>query len=784
MYLKSLELAGFKSFAKKTTLEFATPITAIVGPNGSGKSNIAEAFRFALGEQSIKSMRGKRTEDLIWNGSPELGRSSRAAVKLLFDNHPQPPRLADSALPRKKGGEGGERFLNIDFDEVILERVIYRDASSEYVLNGSQVRLRDIIELLAGAHIGASGHHIISQGEADRILNANMRERREMIEDALGLKIYQWKREESERKLEKTEENMGQVESLRREIAPHISFLKKQVEKIEKTKQLKEELRALYGEYLAREHAYIMQGRKGIAEEEKSPKHELTELERQLASAKRKLEETPGKDAKTGAIIAIEEKLSELRKEREMLSREAGRIEGEIAGAERMRKVSVHAGAETVLIPFPEVEEVLKRVEDVSEDGDVSALKEAFRNIRGALRALLEKYRAKRYSGADGLNADTRLLTEKKKEVERKLSDIHRAEQVAQREEYSLRAEIEKEKDTSRDAEKEMFRIMARQNELRGVLNGLRIRLHEVEHLDADFKRELTEGALLVGREILKYENEKISSEGGSASGGKNQNGEKISPEGLGAEPRSAQEERRRKVERLKIRIEEAGGGSGTEVMKEFEEASERDQFLAHELSDLEKSAETLRELIAELAVKLDEEFKGGVAKINEEFQKFFAILFGGGAASLAVVRPERRTRREIDEALLETEEAPPPEEAETEEGIDISVNLPRKKIKGLMMLSGGERALTSIALLFAMSQVKPPPFIILDETDAALDEANSRKYGDMVENLSRHSQLILITHNRETMSRAGVIYGVTMDKSGVSKLLSIAFDDAVAVAK
>jgi chromosome segregation protein len=111
-------------------------------------------------------------------------------------------------------------------------------------------------------------------------------------------------------------------------------------------------------------------------------------------------------------------------------------------------------------------------------------------------------------------------------------------------------------------------------------------------------------------------------------------------------------------------------------------------------------------------------------------------------------------------------------------------VNLPRKKIKGLEMLSGGERALTSIALLFAMSQVNPPPFIILDETDAALDEANSKKYGDMVENLSKFSQLIVITHNRETMSRAGLIYGVTMGREGYSKLLSIAFDEAVVVAK
>lgn len=123
-------------------------------------------------------------------------------------------------------------------------------------------------------------------------------------------------------------------------------------------------------------------------------------------------------------------------------------------------------------------------------------------------------------------------------------------------------------------------------------------------------------------------------------------------------------------------------------------------------------------------------------------------------------------------------------EEEETEIGVDIHVNLPRKKIKGLEMLSGGERALTSIALLFAISQVNPPPFIILDETDAALDEANSRKYGDMVTNLSKNSQLIVITHNRETMSRAGILYGVTMGREGFSKLLSIAFNEAVAVAK
>ncbi len=132
--LKRLEIAGFKSFAKKTVLDFSSSVTAVVGPNGSGKSNIAEAFRFALGEQSMKSMRGKRSEDLIFSGSNAAPRSNRAAVAVVFDN--------------------SRREFRIDFDEVAIERAVFRDGTSEYSINGSKVRLRDIEELLAGANIG------------------------------------------------------------------------------------------------------------------------------------------------------------------------------------------------------------------------------------------------------------------------------------------------------------------------------------------------------------------------------------------------------------------------------------------------------------------------------------------------------------------------------------------------------------------------------------------------------------------------------------------------------
>jgi chromosome segregation protein len=230
--------------------------------------------------------------------------------------------------------------------------------------------------------------------------------------------------------------------------------------------------------------------------------------------------------------------------------------------------------------------------------------------------------------------------------------------------------------------------------------------------------------------------------------------------------------------------LEDSGGAGGADVMKEYTDATERDEFLAKELLDLENSANSLMELIKDLETRLSTEFKTGLDKINHQFKEYFALMFGGGEAHLTVSAPIKKKKKDTDLDLEDDGGEVVAEEMETEDGIDIEVNLPKKKVKGLMMLSGGERALTSIALLFAISQVNPPPFIILDETDAALDEANSKKYADMIENLSKYSQLIVITHNRETMSRAGLLYGVTMGMGGGSKLLSVAFEEALAVAK
>jgi chromosome segregation protein len=744
--LKTLEISGFKSFAKKTELNFKSPITAIVGPNGSGKSNVAEAFRFVLGEQSMKSMRGKRGEDMIWNGSQETPRANRARVKVALDNT--------------------NDFFNDKFEEIIIERVVNRDGSNEYYLNGSQVRLKDVIEFLSQAHIGASGHHIISQGEADRILSANLKERREMIEDALGLKIYQYKREESERKLLKTEENIKQVESLRREIAPHIKFLKKQVEKAERAEDLRIKLSKFYREYLKIEKIYLEKQKKQIETEKRPNLEKLARLEKEMEDAKKVLENSAKKDEKSEELIEIENKIKSEREEKDRLFRETGKIEGEIAANERnIEKIKIEQRSEenkTVLLK--EVEELEKEISVSSE------IVQVIQKIREFIAKHKTNFNPSTGSGQTNLDEtilSNQNLENKKKMLEEKIRNIGEVLDGLDLKYRAIKESIEKEKDSSREAEKNIFRLSSEQNEIRGKMEFLKEREHRLNLEENDWKREIQEGGILLGVAIVGFENEEISdTESHSAEAS-----------------RDLQLERRKELEKMKIRLEELGGAGGAEVLKEYKETAERDEYLQKELEDLKKSAESLEILIKELLGKLDEEFKRGVEKINKTFNEYFALMFGGGEARLEVVK-SLKLRAKILEPELGEENYEEKETEKPEEGIDISVSLPRKRTKGLEMLSGGERALTSIALLFAVSQVNPPPFIILDETDAALDEANSKKYGDMIESLSKVSQLILITHNRETMSRAGVIYGVTMGRDGVSHLLSIEFDEAVAVAK
>jgi len=764
MYLKSLELVGFKSFGKKSELEFSTAITAVVGPNGSGKSNCAEAFRFVLGEQSMKGLRSKRGEDLIWGGSSELPRSNRASAKATFNNTPVQ----------------GKRLFNIDFDEVSIERVVYRDGTNEYAINGSKVRLKDIQELLAGANVGASGHHIISQGEADRVLAASPKERKQMIDDALGLRIYQYKKDESLRKLEKTEENREQVDALRRENAPHLKFLEKQMKKLERARELRSELVQKYYEYLRREENHLTLERSDIEEGRKGPEQELHEVQKRITDLRHALEGDKRGDKESTELLALEQRLSTLRAEHAEHSRVMGRVEGQIAYEERRiaeeKKRAEHE--EGSPIPYKEARhfwDELTRILDAAVDGgDVEPLRHGVREAQHLLRKFIERFKSESESYEPDTKELERLETERKN-AEAQIARVaaHIATQEGNIRE--LKTRIEASKDQNREQERELFTLMAQETAVRATLKSLKDREMSLMREEEEFKREIGEGIALIGRQVMGYKEFALSDPSLNLDTGN-------------TEDRTAQLERRRELEKLKIRLEEMGGASADDITKEYTEVKERDDFLTKELADLDASAEALRRLIEDLEKELNEKFSAGVSAISTQFNEYFALMFGGGSAKLKVV--EQKKRNKLMTALFGEEgtetltEGGDEEEVEVESGVDVEVSLPRKRVQSLMMLSGGERALTSIALIFAMSQVNPPPFLILDETDAALDEANSRRYGDMIENLAKKSQLILITHNRETMSRAGVLYGITMGLDGVSRILSVRFEEAAAVAK
>ncbi len=752
MRLKSILLVGFKSFGKKSLITFNTPITAIVGPNGSGKSNIVEAIRFVLGEQSMKSLRGKGGVDLIFKGSRLSPSSSRALVSITFDN-------SDKIFTFSNSGTG----VSLDYNEIIISREVFADGSNKYSINQTEVRLKDIVDLLSSVNIGSSGHHIISQGEADRILNASNKERRSMIEDALGLRVYQYRIKESEKRLEKTLINMREVQSLRREIAPHLSFLKKQVSIIEKSEQMRQELKELYRTYLSKEATYVKHESGRLSKEHLLLKEKENNLNQRISELEKDKAENQKENIFTTEIKEHQLKLSGLIESKNELLRNLGRIEGMIEGLEeRFRKQSE---SKKTVIQESDWQDFISLI-----DGQIDqALK--MDNLEGIINCLknLKNKITEFYNQSDdnpvfSLEDDDsyKEMISKKEEL---VFEKKRIETEIEAEEATINSKKEEERqslEAYRDSEKNLYELLRQRTEVTGALSALGYEEEKLASVKAAFDMELTEAGVLIGREIVSF--------------AETEDHEEVN--------RPEQEALRKKIERIKIKIEDAGGGSGEDVVREYKETVERDEFLGRELEDLNKSIKDCNILIAELKEKLDNEFKQGVENINTQFQNFFALMFGGGGAFLSVTMEHKKPKK--DDLLIEQDAPEEDEESEIgfERGIEINVNLPHKKVRDLHMLSGGERSLTSIALLFAISQVNPPPFLVLDETDAALDEANSKKYGNMLENLSDYSQLIVVTHNRETMTRAEVLYGVTMSAEGVSKLLSIKFEEATGYAK
>ena len=462
MRLKTLYLNGFKSFAHKTVLEFESPIVAIVGPNGSGKSNVVEAVRFVLGEQSMKSMRGKGGSDLIFKGSKNLPKASRASGTVYFENKDNIFKLTN---------DSGED-INLNYETVSISREVYPDGINKYILNGSEVRLKDIHSLLASVHIGSSGHHIISQGEADRILSSSARDRKEMVEDALGLRIYQYKIKESERKLERTNENMKEVGLLRRENAPHLKFLEKQVEKFEKAKEMKTELAGLYGEYLKKEEIYLENEKNNLGAEHQRLGRELAEVGGKIKSSEVRDNEQGGK--KIEELRAIEQKINTIRGEKNELERKLGRIEGQILAGERKGTISGRCPMCGSVIANTDPEQLEKRQHEEEE------LKE------------LKKTQVETSAEIKRIENEEREKTE--------FAD-------------KLRQELSRAMETLRDLEREKFSWKVKEQELTSALELLKIKEENLKNRRETFLNEIKEGSVLLGDEIYNYKNFKLENE-------------------------------------------------------------------------------------------------------------------------------------------------------------------------------------------------------------------------------------------------------------------------------
>ncbi|MFA6608346.1 MAG: AAA family ATPase [Candidatus Paceibacterota bacterium] len=742
MRLSHITIQGFKSFAKKTTLDVTHQVTGVVGPNGSGKSNIAEAIRFVLGEQSMKSMRGKTGSDVIFKGSEHISPMSRASVTMVIDNREKPDTTHMSA----------ELAPYLVYDEFTLSRVIYADGTSDYLLNDAKLRLKDVQELLSFAGIGSSAHTIINQGEADRILLASPRDRKEALEDALGLRVYHMRLNESKRKLERVKVNVHEVELLRLEIKPHLTLLERQVKKIESQEEERQNLHRLLIAYLTREEYELKLLEERIREQGTSSAMLLItdSIRKELRVLKEKTHDTQSSSIQEKHTLQAE--MRSLLERRDQVSKTLGRLSAEKGYLERelekeeIRK-DINISNDDFSSTYAVISHGFEGLKKYLSDSDVTNAQKHVNELHNTVETFFTKHATSEPSKKENIRQEI-------SKIEKALEDHEEKEKSLSHEMVNLQEKIDN-IDTEAQAHitsrhEEEKKVMVLESKLRELDSTIALRKQEEgeyslrkQHFDA----LLQEGVAIVGRVVLEYRN-------------------KTAEEKYKDTPKH---DLMRAIERSKLRIEEAGVPNRDEVIAEYKSTRERDEYLTKELADIKESEEKLLVLIKELSSTLEEKFSTGVTEVSKVFSEFFGEVFIGGKGKLVLAQLVK-----IDEEGNQV----------TEQGIDIDVSLPNKKVKEINMFSGGERALVSIALLFAMSSITPPPFMVLDETDAPLDEANARKYGVMLQRLAEKSKLLVITHNRETMNHCDMLYGVTIGVDGSSKLLSIDFKQAEGFAK
>lgn len=884
MYLQKLSIQGFKSFANKTSLEFTPGVTSIVGPNGSGKSNIADAVRWVLGEQSLKTLRGKKSEDIIFAGSDKKTRLGFCQVDLHLNNE-------DHKAP-------------IDFSEIIISRKVYRDGNGEYYINKNKVRLQDILMLLAKSNFGQRSYSIISQGTVDLFLAATPAQRKEYFDEAAGVRQFQIKKEQAQNKLKLTRENLDQAEMLSNEIEPRLRSLTRQVRRLERREEVTKELKEIQHEYyggmwydykqkydianekrkqtdskkrginseleglqkkmqqlalgssrqdefnkLQREYDRIvaeknellrdqavLRGRKQTEHEQRG-EFDLSWLEQKQDQLHVDLKESQGTlEHNTQNVSKYDTALKQKQDELENLSKEntdlTTKLESEKAKLSNKKTITIPELSDSVARIYDRQKKLLERIDAIHNPEDLRGLKADVKTVTTELAQLnhtlsnagegnpgeiisLQEQITKLLGNKDELliavnelsikaqiarereiNSKSK-ISEINEECKKISSDLQRlnsnapaSDDALAKEEQELNQKLEQTEKTLEDINKqlstfnqaeqkkkeEVFKLQNtfsdKQELLNTVnteLNGFNVEIAKIETKQEDIEREMVD-------EMNDNERQKIYEL---------------------TKPPAPRPELFSDIQKLEHQLELIGG-IDPQVSGEYEETKERYDFLTKQSEDLIKAMSDLEEAIANLEETIKKQFNKAFEQIGKHFTEFFKILFSGGNASLSLVKEDVKLPGEDEDEDKNEDEDDGEEEGHEEKiqpqpaikaekvvtGIDIHATPPGKRLKGIGMLSGGERALTSIALICAIIQNNPSPFVILDEVDAALDESNSIRFASIIDKLSKRSQFIIITHNRATMEQSHTLYGVTMSDDGVSKLLSINMQEAEKVIK
>ena len=308
MYLEKLEIQGFKSFANPSTLIFNRDLTVIVGPNGSGKSNVADAVRWVLGEQSVKTLRGKKLEDVIFAGSDKKNKLGFAQVSLYLNNK--------------------DKQADVDYEQIIITRKVERNGDSEYLINNNKVRLLDVQLLLAKANFGQRTYSVIGQGMIDSILVSSAQERKDFFDEATGVKQFQIKKNQAVNKVNNSKDNLEQTNKILAELEPRLRSLTRQVKKLEKRESLSKELKELQTNY----YSFLKGGLdKGLAEKRKSfiaAQTEVAELNQQLIELQTKLEKEEKTSSRQDSFEILQNKLGQHQNELNTLLKEKTILEG------------------------------------------------------------------------------------------------------------------------------------------------------------------------------------------------------------------------------------------------------------------------------------------------------------------------------------------------------------------------------------------------------------------------------------------------------------------------